>query len=403
MISYKYTALSKDGAKINGVIEAIDEYNAVEKIKGQDCIVTDIKEIKQSAWNDLMNIEIGKKVDPKALSVMCSQFSIILNAGTPINQTIKMIANQTKDKKLKKMLDAAYFDVSHGSNIEQAFRKNYPDLPEVFLETIKAGEKSGTLPESFENMQTYFENSFKTAQKVKSVTAYPMFVAVVAVIVVIVVMVAVVPTLTSTFSELGGDLPLPTKMLIGASEWFAKYWMVLIGIIAAIVIGYKVYTSSDEGKRKVSELSLKLPIVGNIITLNNAQSFATTMSTLLVAGLPIAEALRVTSKCLTNYCMSDEVFKMAEKVETGTSLSNLMSNSKYLPTTLREMTGIGEKTGELDKTLKTIGDYYMNEADYATKAALGKLEPVLMVILAAFAGFIVIAIYLPMFTMYNMI
>lgn len=403
MISYKYTALSRDGAKVNGVIEAIDEYNAVEKIKEQDCIVTDIKEVKQNAFTDLMHMEVGKKIDPKNLSVMCSQFAIILNAGTPINQTIKMIANQTKDKKLKKMLEAAYFDVSHGSTIEQAFRKNYNGLPEVFLETIKAGEKSGTLSESFENMQKYFENSFKTTQKIKSVTAYPLFVLVIAIIVVIVVMVMVVPTLTATFSELGGDLPLPTKMLINTSNWFAKYWMILIGVILLLIVAYKLFISTQEGKRKVSDLSLKIPVIGNIISLNNSQEFATTMSTLLIAGLPISEALRVTSKCLTNYCMSQEVYSMAEKVETGTSLTTLMQNSEYLPTTLREMTGIGEKTGELDKTLKTIGEYYAGEADYATKSALGKLEPIMLVVLAVFAGFIVIAIYLPMFTMYNMI
>lgn len=403
MISYKYTALSKDGAKVNGVIEAIDEYNAVEKIKEQDCIVTDIKEVKSNALTDFLHMEVGRKVDPKALSVMCSQFSIILKAGTPINTTIKMIANQTKDKKLKKMLDAAYFDVSHGSMVEQAFRKNYSGLPEVFLETIKAGEQSGTLPESFENMQHYYENSFKTTQKIKSVTAYPLFVLVIAIIVVIVVMVMVVPTLTSTFAELGGELPLPTKILINTSNWFAKYWMLLIAIFCILVILYKVITKTEEGRKKASELSLKLPIIGNIITLNNAQEFSTTMSTLLIAGLPVAEALRVTSKCLSNYCMSKEVFSMAEKVETGTSLTTLMSNSKYLPTTLKEMTGIGEKTGELDETLKTIGEYYQNEADYATKSALVKLEPAILVVLAIFAGFIVIAIYLPMFTMYNMI
>lgn len=404
MITYKYNALSIDGAKINGVIEAVDEYHAVEKIKeDNNAIVLDIKEVKTGGIYDILHKEVGKKTDAKALSVMCSQFAIILNAGTPINQTIKMIETQTEDKRLRKMLNAAYFDVNHGSTIEQAFRKNYDGLPEVFLETIKAGEQSGTLAKSFENMQAYFDKAFKTNQKLKSVTAYPLFVLTIAIIVLIVVMVMVVPTLTSVFSELGGELPIITQILIGISNWFAKYWLIIVAILLLVVVGYKIFTKSEDGKIKAAEGLLKLPVIGKIVTLTSAQEFANIMATLLEAGLTVSDSLRVTSKCLSNYAVSREVFAMAEKVETGNSLSSVMGESKYLPDTLKEMTGIGEKSGELVKTLHTIGDYYANETDYATKSALGKLEPVLLVLLAIFAGFIVIAIYMPMFTMYSMI
>lgn len=403
MISYKYNALSRDGAKVKGIIEAVDEYQAVEKIKEQNAIVLDIEEVKTNFLTDLLSAEIGKKVDAKSLSVMCSQFSIILEAGTPISQTIKLIASQTEDKKLKKMLEAAYFDVNHGSSVEAAFRKNYNGLPEVFLETIKAGEESGSLAKSFENMHEYFEKSFKTSQKIKSVTAYPLFVLTIAIIVVIVVMVMVVPTLTSVFDELGGDLPVITKILINVSNWFSKYWISIIGILLVLYIAYKIFTRTESGKIKASEFSLNIPIIGKINRLTQAEEFANTMATLLEAGLTVSDSLRVTSRCLTNYAVSTEVFEMAEQVETGTSLSTLMLNSEYLPQVLKEMTGIGEKSGELVQTLKTIGDYYTNEADYATKSALDKLEPVILVVLAAFAGFIVIAIYMPMFTMYSMI
>lgn len=403
MISYKYNALSKDGAKVKGLIEAVDEYQAIEKIKETNSIVLDIQEVKTGGVFSFLNKEVGKKVDNKSLSVMCSQFAIILNAGTPISQTIKMIASQTEDKKLKKMLEAAYFDVQHGSTVEAAFRKNYDGLPEVLLETIKAGEKSGSLAKSFENMQVYFDKSSKTSQKIKSVTAYPLFVLVIAIVVVIVVMVMVVPTLTSVFGELGGELPLITQILINISNWFGKYWLIIVMILLILFVVYKVCTKTSDGKIKVSEWALKLPVIGKIITLTQAQEFANTMATLLEAGLTVSEALRVTSKCLTNYAVNREVFAMAEKIETGTSLATAMNNSKYLPAVLKEMTGIGEKSGELVATLKTIGEYYANEADYATNSALAKLEPIILILLAIFAGFIVIAIYMPMFTMYSMI
>ena len=403
MNTYKYNALSVDGAKVKGIIEAVDEYQAVEKIKEKCPIVVSIDEVKKTKFDSVLEKEIGKKIDSKSLSVMCSQFAIILEAGTPLNQTIHMIASQTEDKRLKKMLENAYDDVTYGSTLEAAFRKNYDGLPEVFLETIKAGEASGNLPESFLNMQKYFDKSFKTGQKVKSVTAYPLFVLCVAVVVVIVVMVVVVPTLTSVFGELGGELPLMTKMLISTSDWFAKYWIILVGIILALFVVFKLVTNTESGRIKKSEQKLKLPIIGKITLLTVAQEFANTMASLLDAGLTVGDALRVTSRCLTNDAISKEVYGMAEKVETGTSLSEAMQQSKYLPTTLKEMTGVGEKSGELIKTLKTIGDYYANESDYAMKSALDKLEPTLLILLAIFAGYIVISIYLPMFTMYSIL
>ncbi len=403
MNSYKYNALSADGAKVKGIIEAVDEYQAVDKIKEKCPIVISIDEIQNKKMNSILNKEIGKKVDSKSLSVMCSQFAIILEAGTPLNKTIKMIASQTEDKKLKRMLENAYDDVTYGSTLESAFRKNYDGLPEVFLETIKAGEQSGNLPGSFANMQKYFDKSFKTSQKIKSVTGYPLFVLCVAIIVVIVVMVVVVPTLTNVFGELGGELPLMTRMLIATSNWFAKWWIILVGIILAFYVAYKLLTSSEAGQIRKSERKLKLPVIGNITTLTNAQEFANTMASLLEAGLTVGDALRVTSRCITNYAVSKEVFAMAEKVETGTSLSEAMKKSEYLPATLKEMTGVGEKSGELVKTLKTIGDYYANESDYAIKAALDRLEPTLLILLAIFAGYIVISIYLPMFTMYSIL
>lgn len=402
MISYKYNALSFDGQKVKGVIEAVDEYQAVEKIKEKNRLVLNIEEIKSTSANSIFSKEIGKKVDNKALSVMCSQFSIILSAGTPINTCIKMIANQTEDKRLKKMLEKAYDDVNHGSSLEAAFRKNYDGLPEVFLETIKAGEQSGSLVNSFDNMKNYFEKSFKTTQKLKSATTYPLFVFVIAIIVVIVVMVVVVPTLTSVFDELGGELPDMTKVLIAVSNWFTTYWMLLLGIVLVIYIIYKLYTSNEKGKVWKAEEQLKLPVIGKITSLTNAQEFSNIMATLLDAGLVVSDALRVTSKCLSNYAMSKEVYAMAEQIEVGVSLSDAMSSSKYLPNVLKEMTGVGEQSGELIKTLKTISDYYANESDYAVKAALDKLEPTMLIILAIFAGYIVISIYLPMFSMYSM-
>lgn len=401
MMTYKYQALSTSGVKVNGVIDAADEYTAVSRIKAQYPVVLKISEVKTGGVWSFLNADLHRKLDPKALSVMCSQFSIILGSGVSIDNCIRMIASQTKDKQLKKMLESSAEDVAQGTPLASAFEKNYPGLPVVFIETLRAGEMSGTLEESFKTMQHYYEKSYQTSQKVKQALSYPLFVVAVAIVVLLIVMIRVVPTLTSVFDSLGGELPTMTVILINMADFFGKWWLVIVGVILALYIGLTLWHHTEKGKLKHAENMLKMPVIGNINMLSGAQEFANTMAALIQAGLPVSRALDVTSKCMSNYALQLDVKAMVEKVETGHPLSEVIAKSKYFPQVLKEMTGVGEKTGELVPTLQTIGDYYANESDYATKKAISKIEPTLLIVMAFMAGFIVIAIYLPMFTMYN--
>ncbi|MBR3202349.1 MAG: type II secretion system F family protein [Solobacterium sp.] len=403
MVTYKYSAMSPDGAKVNGVIEAIDEFAAVERIKATCPVVLSISEVKSADENSILNMEIGSnKVDPKSLSVMCSQFATILSAGVDVASCMEMIGNQTEDKKLKKMLLNSAKDVAQGNSIAASMEKNCPGLPVTFIETVRAGELSGTLEDSFATLQTYFERNYQLKQKVKSALSYLMFVVVVAVIVVIVVMVKVVPTLTQVFGDLGGELPFITVLLINISKFFTKAWPIILLVAIVGFLAFKFYTNTEKGKIWWGKTLLSMPVMGKINTFSGSADFASTMSALLSAGLPVTNALEVTSKVLDNYVLGTETNKLAQKVQTGVKLGDAMRNSGVFPQTLTEMTAIGENTGELEKTLKTVGNYYSQEADYAMTAAISKLEPTLLVFLAAFAGFIVLAIYMPMFTMYNL-
>ena len=403
MITYKYSAMSPDGVKVNGVIEAIDEYAAVERIKATCPIVLSISEVKETGLNKFLNMEVGsKKVDAKALSVMCSQFATILSAGVDVATCMEMIANQTDDKKLKKMLELAAKDVAQGNSIAASMEKNCEGLPVTFIETIRAGELSGTLEESFATLKEYFERNYQLKQKIKSAMSYPLFVVAVAIVVVIIVMVKVVPTLTAVFGELGGELPFITRLLIAISKFFQRTWLLIIFVIVLAYLAFKMWTRSEKGMMEWGRLQLKLPVLGKINLLSGSADFATTMSALLKAGLPVTEALEVTGRTLDNFALGTETAKLSQKVQTGVRLGDAIRAAEIFPQTLTEMTAIGENTGELEKTLKTVGDYYSNEADYAMTAAIGKLEPTLLIFLAIFAGFIVLAIYMPMFTMYNL-
>ena len=402
MNTYKYTAQNAEGTKVNGVVDAMDEFSAVQKIKASYPIVLSVDQVKDSRLNAIMNFELNRKVDSKALSVMCSQFAIILKSGAAVDKCISMIAEQTKDKKLKTMLEISAEDVGTGVPMSTAFRKNCPFLPATFLETLKAGEMSGTLEDSFKTLETYFEKNYKTEQKIKGALTYPIFVVVLAIVVLIVVMIFVIPTIAKVFTSMGGELPLMTQFMISASNFFARWWLLILGVILAIAAAFMIWKSSEAGKFQWAKLTLKLPIIGNILTLKSCEQFADTMSTLLSAGLPVSDSLEVTGRCLDNIYLGEEVEKLVEVVEVGQSLGRTMKQREIFPSILTQMTAVGEETGELESTLKTIGDYYTNEFDYATQQALAKLEPTMMIGLAIFAGFIVISIYLPMFTMYNL-
>lgn len=403
MNTYKYSAISKDGAKVHGFLEAVDEYTAVSKIKLECPVVLSVEELKeQSGLAKLLNADIGgKKVDIKALSVMCSQFSIILSSGVPVDAAIRMIASQTVDKKLKTMLEKAAEDVAQGSTMSDSFARNYPQLPVLFIETVRAGEISGTIDRSFATLQKYYEKNYQLSAKIKQATSYPLFVLAVAVVVLIVIMGFVMPKFTSMFDELGASIPAMTKVLILVSNFFAKWWLLILFIIALLVILVEVWKHSDKGLYQWAELCLKFPVIGPINNLQACTEFSSTMSALLEAGMGVADSLEVTSKCMSNALHQKNVHGMVEKVQTGHMLGDVMKESGYFPQVLNEMTAVGEETGELAGTLSVIGDYYTNEYNFATQKAISKLEPTLLIFLALFAGFIVIALYLPMFTMYD--
>ena len=400
MTTYKYVAMSPDGAKVTGIVNAVDEFTAVEMIKAKCPVILEVKEVKEK--KSILDIEIGPKYDAKALSIMCNQFAIVLSSGVTVDNCLTMIAQQTKDKKLKKMLLASAEDVSLGTSIAIAFEKNYPGLPVTFLETIRAGEQSGTLDASFLSLASFYEKSYGFNQKVKSAMSYPLFVMGVAVVVLIVIMSFVMPTFISMFTELGGELPGITKALVAMTNFFQRYWLAIIAVIILIIVGFKLYQRNEEGKRKIAQIGLKLPVFGNLNSLQAATEFSSNMATLLGAGLTVSDALEVTSKVMTNYAISEEVRNMSENIKTGAELGTIIRKSEYFPDVLKEMTAVGEKTGEMEKTLQTISTYYSSEYNYAVSKAISKLEPAMLVFLAGFAGFIVIVLYMPMFTMYGM-
>ena len=402
MATYKYTAISKDGVKVSGVVEGFNEFDAVDRIK-QDCdIVLKLTEVEEKKPG-LLSMEIGgNRLNAKAFSLMCAQFSIILQSGIPIGRTVRLIGDKMTDKKLKGILKKVAEDVEAGRSVAASFQERGGKLlPAVFIETIRDGEESGNLSKAFETMYQHYDKQVKMRAKVRNALIYPVFVLALAVVVVIVLMVKVVPTFMDIFASYDAELPLITQSLILISNFFRKYIFLIIVVFAAIALIFKLYANTEKGRMNVAKLALKIPVLGNVSLLSAASEFAANLTTLIGAGLQLTRAVSITARVINNYYISQCVGKMTSRLEEGHTLGECMREADCLPDILVDMTAVGEETGELESTLHTVSGYYESELDMAVQDVLKKLEPTLLIFMAVVAGYIVLAVYIAMFQMYS--
>ncbi|MEG1976824.1 MAG: type II secretion system F family protein, partial [Citrobacter sp.] len=274
MATFTYKGITPDGTTISGVIEAYDEIEAMESARAYCRIVQSVEAVKETK-GFLLTRDITKpKVKPKRLAIVCSQFATILKAGLPIGRAMELVADQTTDKYLKKVLLAATEDVSAGHGVADSLENKGPYLPHVFIETIRAGEESGYLPESFERLQSYFNKRAKVAGKVAQALTYPAFVLVIAVVVVAVMMVMVIPAMTGMLSSMGTETPAITQFLIDASNWMAQNFMWVFVALIALVIAAKFFGRTERGKVFFATLKLKLPVLGKVAVYSCSAQFA---------------------------------------------------------------------------------------------------------------------------------
>ena len=378
--------------------------DAVTRIKESYPIVVNVSpESEQNRASSFLAMDInGNHLNEKAFTLMCSQFAVILKAGIPIARTVELISQKITDNTLKKLLQQVQEDVEAGRSLAASFAdRGRKILPVTFIETIRAGEESGNLDAAFQSASDHYTKQMKLKGKVRGAMIYPTFVMALAVAVVIVLMVKVVPTFIDIFAEQGSQLPAITLSLIVISNFFRKFWFVLLIIIILIVIGIKLYGNTESGRLNLARIQLKLPVLGEINMLNASSQFANTLAMMLGAGLPLTKAVGITSRALSNYYIASEVGKITTELETGHTLGTSLRNADCLPDILVDMTSVGEESGELESTLGMTAEYYDTELEAATAAALAKLEPATLVFMGAVAGYIVIAIYVAMFSMYN--
>ena len=372
---------------------------AASRLRETVAVITRLEEVREKKEN-IFNRPIGLKIKEKELALICSQFAIILSAGMSIQHCVEMVAAQTRNRHIRQMLEKVAEEVGAGYSMAQSFENNAPYLPKTFIETVRAGEQSGTLEECFQRLHRYYDKSAKTKAKVASAMTYPIMVIVTAIVVFTIIMVVAVPAFTTVFAEMGTELPAVTKWLMNTSAFLTKWWWLLLSVLALLYIAYLVFKQKERGKVVISTYILRRAPLRRLHTMQISGQFASAMATMLSAGLPVPKALEVVSQISDNYIFSLGVRKVKEGVERGRGISESMAEVGCFPQMLTEMVGVGERSGSIEDMLDVVGDYFDNEATVITTRLLSVMEPVITLVLAVVVV-VLLSVYLPMFGMYG--
>jgi len=401
MANFAYSGRTRAGQTVSGEHAADTMESAVAALRRDQIMVTTITPAKTKAAAAPKEKvgKIGKKVSAKNLAVFTRQFSVMIDAGLPLVQCLDILGTQEADKNFAAVILQTRTDVESGASLADAMRKHPKTFDPLFTNMIAAGEAGGILDTILKRLATYIEKAVKLAGQVKSAMIYPVAVIVIAGAVVGVILWKVIPTFASLFSGLGANLPLPTRVVIALSDNLVRFFPFIIVGFGAIGYGFKQYYATDKGRRVIDSISLKAPVLGNILRKIAVARFCRTLATLISSGVPILDGLEITAKTAGNAIVEDAIMVTRKSIERGETISVPLKETDVFPPMVTQMIGVGEATGALDTMLAKIADFYEEEVDAAVAGLLTLLEPIMIAFLGVVVGGIVIAMYMPIFDM----
>jgi type IV pilus assembly protein PilC len=399
MAVFTYKGRSSAGA-VTGEIEADSRPAATAALRAKGVLATEVKEKKGKAE---AKKKIGGKVKDRELAIFTRQFSVMIDSGLPIAQALNILAEQSESKPLREVTAIIAKEIESGSTLAEAFRK-YPRIfDDLFTNLIEAGESGGVLDVVLQRLSTYIEKAAALKAKVKSAMVYPITIISVAVLVVMFMMIFIIPTFAKMFRDLGQDLPLPTHIVLGISDFIRGYWWAMAAGIYGFIFAFKKYYATDKGSMVVDTYSLKVPVMGMLIRKVAVARFTRTLGTLISSGVAILEALRITARSAGNRLVEKSVMAARTAVAGGRTLTDPLRSSPVFPPMVVHMISVGETTGALDAMLQKIADFYEEEVDNAVSALTSLLEPLMIVFLGVCVGGIVVAMYMPIFKMVTLV
>jgi len=393
---FTYRGTNRSGGSVAGEMTASSKTELQSLLRRQQITPT-----KMSEKGKEFNLPtFGGSVKAKELAVFTRQFSVMIDAGLPLVQCLEILASQQENKLFQKVLTGTRAAVEGGSNLSAAM-KQYPKVFDpLYSNMVEAGETGGILDTILQRLSTYIEKNVKLKAAVKSALIYPIGVISIAAGVITLLLWKVVPIFATLFAGLGVDLPLPTKIVIGLSNFVGSIFGLLIVVGgAAGIFGMKIWYGTPQGRYLIDSAVLKLPVLGILMRKIAVARFTRTLGTLISSGVPILEGLDITARTSGNAVVEKALFQVRKALEEGKSLTEPLKDSAVFPGMVTQMIAVGEQTGAMDAMLQKIADFYEDEVDSAVKDLLTALEPIMIVFLGVVVGGVVISMYLPLFTL----
>jgi type IV pilus assembly protein PilC len=392
----------RGGSVVKGTVEASTEAAVTSKLKAQGLTPLEVTLKSKTGLNREIKLPgASKTVKPRNLALFCRQMAGLINAGLPLMRTLTILIEQTDDKKLQPALVQVQADVEAGSSFSAALSKHPQTFPPLMLSIVKVGEAGGFLGSALTSIADNYQREAELHNKVRAAVTYPAIVLVIAIIGVLVMVTFVVPIFENMFESLGGTLPVPTQILVAISKnmWWILPSLVLLTMIA--VIWWRANRHTEQYRRVVDPIKLKMPIFGKLSTKIAVARFSRNLSMMLNAGVPIIQALAIVGQASNNWKIEQAVREVQESIRQGRSFAVPLAKAQVFPPMVPQMVSVGEESGTLVDMLSSIADFYEDEVETATEQLSSTIEPILIVGLGIVIGSMVISLYLPIFTLYG--
>ncbi len=399
MPSYEWKGRDRNGNAQSGVLLADSKDAVIAALRRQQIVVTTVKE----KGKEIALPRLGGGISSKDIAVFTRQFSVMIDAGLPLVQCLDILGQQQENKAFQKVILQVRQDVEAGSSLAEAMRKHPQAFDDLYVNMVAAGEAGGILDTILQRLALYIEKAVKLKTQVRSAMIYPISVITIAILVVYVILWKVIPVFASLFQGLGADLPFLTLAVVAMSNFIGRFWWLIIIVVVAAIFALRQYYQTEAGRKTIDGLLLKAPVLGIILRKIAVARFCRTLGTLLSSGVAILESLDITARTAGNAIIEEAILSVRKAVEEGKTIAEPLARTEQFPPMVCQMISVGEQTGAMDTMLSKIADFYEDEVDAAVDGMMKLIEPLMIFFLGIVIGTIVVAMYLPMFTLISKI
>ncbi|MBF0569549.1 MAG: type II secretion system F family protein [Candidatus Omnitrophica bacterium] len=395
MPTFQYKAKDAEARTITGKIMAADEAQVIEELRKRHLVITGIKEEKATALFTVSSLESAKPIKVEDVVLFARQMATMIDAGIPIIQTMEALEEQTTNVSFKKVLGTIKDDIRLGSGLSAAFAKHAKVFDNLFVNMLRVGETGGVLTTVLERLASYMEKAERLKRKVSSAMIYPITIVTMAFLVTTLLIIKVVPTFKTIYGSFGRELPFMTQILLDFSDTMQKNFPFVIAGIVAFIVVFVLLKRTPQGAYKIDSWKLKMPVFGDLICKVSVSRFCRTLSVLLQSGVPILESLDIVRKTIGNLVLERVIEEVIQSVREGESMADPLARSKVFPTMVTKMVAVGEQSGQMDKMLSKVAEFYDEQVDAAVEGLTSLIEPLIIGFLGIVVGFIVMALFMP--------